>query len=180
MSGGYAPLSGVLIQERVAQTFWGDVEANVQFRAGHTYAGNPVACAVGSRRSASCSSATSSTTRGAWAPCSRRGSKRSPSGIRASSKCAATGLLLAVEFAQDRATREPFPEAVKFGARVHRAARARGLLIREGPEFVVLAPPLVIDEADVDEIVGLMDLAIGDAVASLRVEPAATSSKESR
>src|SRR3954452_13262661 len=47
VSGGYAPLSGVLIQERVAQTFWGDVEANVQFRAGHTYAGDPVACAVG-------------------------------------------------------------------------------------------------------------------------------------
>jgi adenosylmethionine-8-amino-7-oxononanoate aminotransferase len=90
------------------------------------------------------------------------------------------GLLLAVEFAQDRATREPFPESLKFGGRVHRAARARGLLLREGPNFVVLAPPLVITEADVDEIVGLLDLAIGDAVSTLRAESAVTTAREQR
>ncbi|MCA1646579.1 MAG: aminotransferase class III-fold pyridoxal phosphate-dependent enzyme [Chloroflexi bacterium] len=76
------------------------------------------------------------------------------------------GLLLAIEFAQDRATREPFPESLKFGGRVHRAARARGLLVREGPNFVVLAPPLVVTEAEIDEIVDLLDQAIGDAVTS--------------
>src|SRR5262249_56054194 len=82
------------------------------------------------------------------------------------------GLLLAVEFARDRATREPFPESLKFGGRVHRAARARGLLIREGPNFVALAPPLVVTEADVDEIVALMDQAIRDAVtASATADP---------
>ena len=46
VSGGYAPLSGVLIQERVARTFWGEIDDNVHFRAGHTYAGNPVAYEV--------------------------------------------------------------------------------------------------------------------------------------
>jgi hypothetical protein len=43
---------------------------------------------------------------------------------------------------------------------------AGGLLIREGPNFVVLAPPLVVTEAEVDEIVALMDQAIGDAVSA--------------
>ncbi len=49
---------------------------------------------------------------------------------------------------------------------MHRAARERGLLIREGPNFVALAPPLVITQAEVDEIVHLMDQAIGDALQS--------------
>jgi adenosylmethionine-8-amino-7-oxononanoate aminotransferase len=180
VSGGYAPLSGVLIQERVAQTFWGEVEANVQFRAGHTYAGNPVACAVG------LAAVSELLERDLVNNAQRMGAllKERLEALAERHPCLVevrgTGLMFAVEFAQDRATREPFPEAVKFGTRVHRAARARGLLLREGPGFVVLAPPLVIDEADVDEIVGLMDLAIGDAVASLRAEPAATSVKESR
>jgi adenosylmethionine-8-amino-7-oxononanoate aminotransferase len=174
VSGGYAPLSGVLIQERVARTFWGEVDENVQFRAGHTYAGNPVACAVG------VAAVNELLERDLPGNARRVGGllKERLAALADKHACVVevrgVGLMLAVEFAQDRATREPFPEAVKFGSRVHKAARARGLLIREGPNFVVLAPPLVITEADVDEIVGLMDQAIGDAAASLRSEPAAS------
>jgi len=166
VSGGYAPLSGVLIQERVARTFWGDVDENVQFRAGHTYAGNPVACAVGL-------AAVSELLERGLVDNARRMGERLLGGLAAlveKHKCIVEvrgeGLLLAVEFAQDRVTREPFPESLKFGSRVHKAARKRGLLIREGPNFVVVAPPLVVTEAEVDEIVDLMDHAIADAVAT--------------
>ena len=166
VSGGYAPLSGVLIQERVARTFWGDVDDNVQFRAGHTYAGNPVACAVGL-------AAVSELLERGLVDNARRMGERLQRGLTALAEkheciveVRGEGLLLAVEFAQGRATREPFPESLKFGGRVHRAARKRGLLIREGPTFVVVAPPLVVTEAEVDEIVDLMDHAIGDAVAT--------------
>lgn len=175
VSGGYAPLSGVLIQERVAQTFWGEVDDNVHFRAGHTYAGNPVACAVGV-------AAVSELLERNLVDNARRMGARLADGLRQLAEKHACvvdvrgeGLMLAVEFAQDRATREPFPEALKFGGRVHRAARARGLLIREGPNFVVLAPPLVVTEAEIDEIVDLMDRAITDATSSLRAGAAAVS-----
>ena len=172
VSGGYAPLSGVLIQERVARTFWGEIDENVQFRAGHTYAGNPVACAVG------LAAVSELLDRDLVGNARRMGAllKERLWALGDKHACLVEvrgeGLLLAVEFAQDRDTREPFPESVKFGTRVHRAARARGLLIREGPNFVVLAPPLVIDESDVDEIVGLLDQAIGDAVQSVSVSAA--------
>jgi len=180
VSGGYAPLSGVLIQERVARTFWGDVEDNVQFRAGHTYAGNPVACAVG------LAAVDELLERDLIGNTRRMGDLLKARLVDLADKHACVvdvrgeGLLLAVEFAQDRATREPFPESLKFGGRVHRSARARGLLVREGPNFVVLAPPLVITEADVEEIVGLLDLAIGDAVSTLRAESAVTTAREHR
>jgi len=172
VSGGYAPLSGVLIQEHVARTFWGEIDDNVHFRAGHTYAGNPVACAVG------VAAVSELLERGVFDNARRMGERLRHRLWSLADKHACVvdvrgeGLLFAVEFAQDRATREPFPESLKFGTRVHKAARARGLLIREGPNFVALAPPLVVTEADVDEIVALMDQAIGDAVtASATADP---------
>src|SRR5713226_1114467 len=47
MSGGYATFAAILIRDRIAATFYGEDEDNVQFHHGHTYAGNPVACAAG-------------------------------------------------------------------------------------------------------------------------------------
>ena len=47
MSGGYAPLASVLIADRVWQAFLGDPDSRREFHHGHTFAGNPVACAAG-------------------------------------------------------------------------------------------------------------------------------------
>jgi 4-aminobutyrate aminotransferase-like enzyme len=47
MSGGYAPLGATIVADKVSQVFWGDPEDKVQFNAGHTFAGNPLACATG-------------------------------------------------------------------------------------------------------------------------------------
>jgi adenosylmethionine-8-amino-7-oxononanoate aminotransferase len=172
VSGGYAPLSGVLIQERVARTFWGEIDDNVHFRAGHTYAGNPVACAVG------VAAVSELLERGLIDNARRMGQLLRERLGRLADKhqcivdVRGEGLLYGVEFAQDRVTREPFPESLKFGSRVRKAARRRGLLIREGPNFVVLAPPLVIAETEVNELVELLDQAIGDALRDSGVDPA--------
>src|SRR5205085_11380380 len=47
MSSGYAPLAAVLIQEQVNREFLGPLEERREFHHGHTYGGNPVACAAG-------------------------------------------------------------------------------------------------------------------------------------
>ncbi len=47
MSAGYAPLSAVVIDRRIADAFWGEPADLVQFHSGHTYGANPVACAIG-------------------------------------------------------------------------------------------------------------------------------------
>ena len=45
ITGGYVALSATVITDRLARAFWGP--SGVEFAAGHTFAGNPVACAVG-------------------------------------------------------------------------------------------------------------------------------------
>jgi hypothetical protein len=78
------------------------------------------------------------------------------------------GLLLAVELVADRATRAPFPRARRVAERTVAAARDRGLLLywstgcADGTEgdLVLLGPPLVVTDPEVDELVELTAQAV--------------------
>ncbi|MEK7854051.1 MAG: aspartate aminotransferase family protein, partial [candidate division NC10 bacterium] len=54
----------------------------------------------------------------------------------------------------------PFPPAQKVGEKVRRAAEARGLFTRIRGDVILLAPPLVVTEAQVDRIVQILGEAI--------------------
>jgi adenosylmethionine-8-amino-7-oxononanoate aminotransferase len=71
------------------------------------------------------------------------------------------GLMVAVELVADRETRAPFPRSARVTERVMAAARDRGLLLypstgcvdgRQG-DLVMLGPPLIVSDAEVDELV---------------------------
>ena len=47
LTSGYAPLSAVLLTERIADAFWGEAAKGLQYQAGHTFASNPVSAACG-------------------------------------------------------------------------------------------------------------------------------------
>jgi adenosylmethionine-8-amino-7-oxononanoate aminotransferase len=71
------------------------------------------------------------------------------------------GLLVGVELVADRATRAPFPRTARVAERAVATARERGLLLywstgcADGTEgdLVLLGPPLVVSDAEVDELV---------------------------
>jgi 4-aminobutyrate aminotransferase len=70
------------------------------------------------------------------------------------------GLMIGVEFVKDRATREPAPAIVHD---LERRAFQRGvLLLGCGKSSLRLAPPLVVDEYDVDVAVGVVDQCLGE------------------
>jgi adenosylmethionine-8-amino-7-oxononanoate aminotransferase len=78
------------------------------------------------------------------------------------------GLMLAVELVADRATKAPFPRNQRVAERVVAAARARGLLLywstgcADGTDgdLVMLGPPLVVTDPEVDEMADLTATAI--------------------
>ena len=163
MSGGYAPLAAILIRDRIANTFYGDAEDNRQFHHGHTYAGNPVACAAG------VAAVKQLIERDVVGNARRQGerlharltdlAKRFPlvGDVRGA------GLLQGVEFVRDRASKALFPPRVRPGKIVERAARERGLLLRCGNEFAAVAPPLIVTASDIDEICAILGESIGVA-----------------
>jgi 4-aminobutyrate aminotransferase len=65
------------------------------------------------------------------------------------------GLMIGVEFVKDRATREPAPEIPH--ELVERAFRKGLLLLGAGKSALRLAPPLVVDEYDVDTALRIID-----------------------
>ena len=167
MSAGYAPLAAILIRDRIAAAFYGEAEDNVQFHHGHTYGGNPVACAAG------VAVLTEYVEQDLVGNARRQGERlrqrldelaqRHPiiGDVRGA------GLLQGVELVKDKATGERFPAAARPGKAVEREARQRGLLLRCGNDFAAFAPPLTVTADDIDEMTRLLGDSIA-AAASLR------------
>ncbi|MFN8661080.1 MAG: aspartate aminotransferase family protein [Thermomicrobiales bacterium] len=152
ISGGYAPLSAILIDDRVAQAFWGEAEAGVQFWAGHTFGGNPVSCAVGEaavRYLLRHDLIGNAERVGDYLAAQLEAlAERQP----AIAEIRGIGMLRGVAFT------EP------IGHQVYAAARRRGLLTRPGADWVGVAPPLCTTPDEADEIVAILDASILDTV----------------
>jgi adenosylmethionine-8-amino-7-oxononanoate aminotransferase len=86
------------------------------------------------------------------------------------------GLFWALELVSDRASKQPFDPAARLHARVKREAMALGLMVYpmggtiDGVEgdHILLAPPFVVEAAQVDAIVERLDAALEAALASVR------------
>jgi 4-aminobutyrate aminotransferase len=65
------------------------------------------------------------------------------------------GLMIGIEFVADRATRAPHPDLV---GKLERLAFSKGLLLLgAGKSSLRLAPPLVVDDYDVDTALAILD-----------------------
>jgi adenosylmethionine-8-amino-7-oxononanoate aminotransferase len=82
------------------------------------------------------------------------------------------GLLAGIELVADRATRAPYPRAARVTERVTAAARDLGLLVYPSTgcadgtdgDVILLGPPLVVSDAEVEEIAELCAAAVGRAL----------------
>lgn len=163
MSGGYAPLAAVLVRDRVAQVFYGEADEHREFHHGHTYAGNPVACAAG------VAAVTQLIERDLVGNARRQGERLQQRLADLADRhpligdVRGAGLLQGVEFVKDRSTGERFASHIRPGTIVERAARERGLLLRCGNDFAALAPPLVTTSGDIDEMCAILGESIAAA-----------------
>jgi beta-alanine--pyruvate transaminase len=162
ISAGYAPLSAVLMTERVGRAFWGEPEANLQFHAGHTHAGNPVSAAAGLATIRALKEL-------------KVFENVAASGRRLATRLAAIeesnpfvgevrgiGLLYGIEFVRDKSTGENFPDNLPVAAAVQRVARRGGLLLRASPQIATLAPPLITTPDEIDEIADVFEAAVNE------------------
>ena len=161
LSGGYAPLSALLCRQHVADTFWGDPDTNPGFVEGHTFEGNPLACAAGLavldeiQERDLCRNA-------------QRMGERLRSGLDGLRRhgiigdIRGKGLFLGIELVKDSETKERFD--VPIGVQIGRQALQNGLLTRFDPCWIALGPPLTVTDEQVDEIVAILDRSIDDVL----------------
>ena len=167
MSGGYAPLSALIISDHIGKAFWGEGPDKVQFHAGHTFAGNPVACAAGLaalRFMTESGALDNGAEVGAYL---RNRLVALAADHETIGDVRGMGMMLGLEFVTSRDTRERFADSVNFGLRLQAEARTRGLLLRSSAWFTAIAPPLTTTEAEADEIVAILDASLYAVEASL-------------
>jgi putrescine aminotransferase len=169
LTAGYVALSATVITDRLAQSFWGP--AGLEFAAGHTYAGNPVACAVGLaalEEIRELDVVANAAARGEQALSRLRSLQARIPGI---GDVRGQGLLFGLEFVSDSETKEQFPAAENVGIRVREAARSKGLLLRASHWMAVLAPPLTTTAVELDEMLDILDEALTEVLSPVRATP---------
>ena len=75
------------------------------------------------------------------------------------------GLMGALELVADKHTKAPFPPAADVGAHCAKQALEHGLVVRNLGDCVALCPPLIVNEAQVDELFAKLEKALDDTLA---------------
>ena len=164
VTSGYIPLGGVLVGDRVADVL---IRKGGEFQHGYTYSGHPVACAV------------------ALANIRLIREQRLVERVRDDvgpylagrfaelgehplvGEAQTCGLMGALQLVRNKASGEAFPAELDVGMVCRGHCFGNGLIMRAVGDRMIVAPPLVITRAQVDEMCGLirrcLDLTLADA-----------------
>ncbi|MFK4380854.1 aminotransferase [Bradyrhizobium sp. USDA 223] len=157
LTSGYMPLSGAIVGEKVYNVMEEAADRVGAFSHGYTYSGHPIAAAAANAVLDIVEKEhLTDRARVVGVHFLKRLNERF-SQLEIVGEVRGVGLLGAVEFVADRQTKRRFDAQLKVGARISKAARDRGLIARAMPHGDILgfAPPLVVSEAEIDEIVDL-------------------------
>jgi len=162
ISGGYLPLAATIATRKIFDAFLGEPWEGKTFFHGHTYTGNPLACAAGlaslelmqrnrvvegvERKSAELG-----------AMLQELGSLKHVGDIRQK------GFMVGIELVAEKASRKAFEAKLRTGAKVCAAARKHGVIIRPLGDVVVLMPPPAMEMGDLGKLVR----AAGAAIAAI-------------
>jgi len=162
LSSGAIPIGSMMAREDYAGAFYG--KQGLEFGHGHTYANNALASAVGiavinelqeqklpqkARRI------------GAYLEKKLEEMKKKYGVIR---EIRGKAMLRGIELVQDIDTLKPFPKENKLGDALKKTAVKNGLILRTSSDWFSVAPPLIAEESDIEEMCSLIDKSLKDAL----------------
>ena len=171
LGGGYQPIGAVLAQAKIVETMR---QGSGFFQHGHTYLGHAVACAAAlavQQVFERDQLIPQVRTRGQFLQHLMRETWRDHPHV---GDIRGRGLFWGIELVQDRATKSPFDPVRKLHMGVKREAMARGLMVypmggtvdgRMG-DHVLLAPPFISSEAELEMVIERLRSAIDAAIAA--------------
>jgi adenosylmethionine---8-amino-7-oxononanoate aminotransferase len=166
LTGGYMPMSVVLTTADVYDAFYDDYATLRGFLHSHSYCGNPLACAAALAtldvfrdedvlaRNLGLATHLGEVARAAF------------SGHPHVIDVRQRGMILAVEWARDAASRQPFDWRERRHLRLYRHALERGVLLRPLGHVVYFMPPYVSTHSDIERMVDVAREGLELAVAN--------------
>jgi adenosylmethionine---8-amino-7-oxononanoate aminotransferase len=166
LTGGYLPLAATLATETVFAAFLGTHAEQRTFFHGHTYTGNPLACAAAL---ASLDIFAREHVLDRLQPVIAHLAQALATHVASLPHVAEIrqlGLMVGIELQADPATHAPYPLEAAVGARVCQAIRRHGVILRPLGPVVVLMPPLCVTPAEVDLLVRATATAIAEVTSA--------------
>jgi len=160
ISSGMVPLGAMIAREDMADAFYGLPEEDVQFAHGHTFAGNPLASAVGIAvldEIVENQLADKAQSLGDYLV--EKLQKLLSFGVIREIR--GKGILRGIELVRDTQTMKPFPE---LGAALKACALKNGLILRVDPSWFAVAPPLIAEKSDIDDMCERIEKSLVDAL----------------
>ena len=167
LGAGYQPLGAMICSSKLYQTI---SDGSGYFQHGHTYIGHPVACAAG------LAVVNAILDRQLLARVTQLGEVLQTQ-LQASfgqhpnvGDIRGRGLFVGIEFVSDRKSKTPMPSSQRISSKLKAAAFSHGLICypmpgtRDGKsgDHVLLAPPFVVSDEQIGEIVEKLSLAVAD------------------
>jgi putrescine aminotransferase len=153
VTSGYIPLGGVMVGDRVAKVL---IEQGGEFNHGYTYSGHPVACAVAIAnirliQREKLVDRVREELGPYLATCFAELAEHPLIG-----EAQTCGMMGALQLVKNKATREVFDSSLEVGMVCRGHCFGNGLIMRAVGDRMIVAPPLVMTTAQIDEMVGLI------------------------
>ncbi len=167
VTSGYIPLGGVMVGGRVAQVL---IDKGGEFNHGYTYSGHPVACAV------------------ALANLELMERENLPGRVRDDigpylaeqfetlkahplvGEAETCGFVAGLVLVKDKASRTPFDGDLAVGMKCRAHCFKNGLIMRAVGDRMIIAPPLTMTRAQIDEMMGLIRRCLDATLEQLKAE----------
>jgi adenosylmethionine-8-amino-7-oxononanoate aminotransferase len=163
LSGGVIPIGSMIAKEEMGEVFFGALEDEIHFMHGHTFAGNPLACAVG------IAVIDEIVNNGLHLKARVLGDhlEKRLEGLKKYGVVRETrgkGVLRGVEFVKDTQTMEPFEKGNKLGDALKKTSLKHGLILRVDPDWFAVSPPIISEISDIDEMCDRIERSLEDAL----------------
>lgn len=173
MSSGYTPIGATIANDEIFNTIM--VDGSGHFVHGHTYAGNPLSCAVADK-------VLSIIEREDWVTNAENQGKYLMQKLQSLYEypivgdIRGLGLMIGIEFVSDQKTKKPFENNERLQGLIMEACLEEGLVVYPGGgcfigykgDHILLAPPINITRHEVDLLVERLTLGIDRVMDTLR------------
>jgi 4-aminobutyrate--pyruvate transaminase len=162
ITSGYIPLGGVGITPEIYERI---SAPDRMFMHGFTYSGHPVACAV------ALANIDIIEREQLWRNAAERGEQllRRLQELEAHphvGNVRGKGLMALVEVVEDKTSKKTFEPALGIGAKLMKVSRGKGVIARCNDTGFAVAPPLVITEAEIDQMVNALAETLDEVLGS--------------
>ena len=148
LTGGYLPLSVTLTTDDIYATFYADYQQLSAFLHSHSYTGNPLGCTA-ALATLDIFQQDAVIERNKILSQTMADATRQLQDHPHVAEVRQTGMILAIEMVQDKATRTPWPWQERRGLRVYQHGLQNGVLLRPLGNVIYFMPPYVISQQEI-------------------------------